>query len=167
MNQPLWAPWRMEYIRGEKPQECIFCRFFAAGPAQDREHLVVHRSGTAFSCLNRFPYNSGHLMVIPAAHLADVSRIPHRDWDDLQAELRRAVRAMERAYRPEGMNLGMNLGRFAGAGIADHLHWHVVPRWAGDNNFMPVLADTRVVVEALDQAFARLSAAFAEEPAAP
>jgi ATP adenylyltransferase len=167
LNQPLWAPWRMEYIRGERPEGCIFCRFPEAAPAHDRENLIVHRSGLAFTCLNRFPYNSGHLMVIPRAHSAELDALAPEVWADLQEELRRAARVVKSAYRPEGLNVGMNLGRTAGAGIVDHLHWHVVPRWAGDNNFMPVLADTRVVVEALDQAWQRLSAAFAEDAGGP
>jgi len=167
MNQPLWAPWRMEYIRSEKPSGCLFCRFAAGDGAEDRADLVVHRSAHAFTCLNRFPYNSGHLMVIPRAHGADPLALAPEAWADLQEELRRAVRVLRAVYRPEGMNLGMNLGQFAGAGILEHLHWHAVPRWAGDNNFMPVLTDTRVVVEALDQAWARLSSAFQEDAAAP
>ncbi len=167
MNQPLWAPWRMEYIRSEKPQGCIFCGFLDAPPSRDRTNLVVHRSAQAFTCLNRFPYNSGHVMVVPRTHGADLGALPPEVWAGLQAELRRAARVVKAVYRPDGLNLGMNLGHVAGAGITDHLHWHAVPRWAGDNNFMPVLTDTRVVVEALDQAWERLSAAFAEDNPEP
>ncbi len=161
MNQPLWAPWRMEYIRGEKPDGCIFCRFWSAAPADDRANLVVHRARHAFTCLNRFPYNSGHLMVIPRQHGAELDALGPDAWADLQAELRRAARVVRAVYRPEGLNVGMTLGQIAGAGILDHFHWHVVPRWGGDNNFMPVLADQRVVVEALDEAWSRLHAGFA------
>ncbi len=167
MNQPLWAPWRMEYIRGEKPQGCIFCGFLDAPPSQDRVNLVVHRSELAFTCLNRFPYNSGHVMVVPRAHGADLGALAPDAWAGLQQELRQAARVVKAVYRPDGLNLGMNLGHIAGAGITDHLHWHAVPRWAGDNNFMPVLTDTRVIVEALDQAWERLSAAFAEDALEP
>ncbi len=167
MNQPLWAPWRMEYIRSEKPEGCIFCNFWAAAPAEDRANLVVHRSEHAFTCLNRFPYNSGHVMVVPRDHGADLAALEPVVWAGLQDELRRASRVVKAVYRPEGLNLGMNLGRIAGAGITDHLHWHAVPRWAGDNNFMPVLADTRVVVEALDDAWRRLSTAFGEDRPEP
>jgi len=163
VNQPLWAPWRMEYIRGEKPEGCIFCRFPVEPRESDRENLVVHRSQLSFTCLNRFPYNSGHLMVIPRAHGAELAALSSEAWADLQEELRRAARVVQSLYRPEGLNLGMNLGRCAGAGIVDHLHWHLVPRWVGDNNYMPVVADTRVVVEALDSAWERLSAAFDED----
>jgi ATP adenylyltransferase len=164
MEKPLWAPWRMEFIRAEKPKGCIFCEFPAASEADDRKNLVVHRSAHAFTCLNRYPYNSGHLMVIPRAHVADLAALDAEGWRDLGEELRRAAAVVRAVYRPDGMNVGMNLGRSAGAGIADHLHWHVVPRWAGDNNFMPVLADQRVVVEALDAAWERLHAGFAAPP---
>jgi ATP adenylyltransferase len=151
----------MEFIRAEKPKGCIFCDFPAAPEADDRKNLIVHRSAHAFTCLNRFPYNSGHLMVIPRAHVADLGLLSPEGHADLQEELRRALAAVRRAFAPEGMNVGMNLGKAAGAGIADHLHWHVVPRWVGDNNFMPVLADQRVVVEALDATWEKLRAAFA------
>jgi ATP adenylyltransferase len=160
-EQPLWAPWRVEYIRSEKATGCIFCRFPSEAPERDRENLVVRRTARSFAVLNRFPYNSGHLMVIPRAHVSDPAALGPEDWADLQAELRLAIAVVREVYRPEGMNVGMNLGLPAGAGIADHLHWHVVPRWVGDNNFMPVLADQRVIVEALDAAWASLSAAYA------
>ncbi len=160
MKQPLWAPWRIEYILSEKPKECIFCEFPAAPESDDRKNLVVHRAARSFSCLNRFPYNSGHLMVIPRAHVSDPSALSPEDFADLQSELLRAFAVLRAVYRPEGMNVGMNLGRAAGAGIDDHLHWHVVPRWVGDTSFMPVLADQRVVVEALDAAWEKLHAGF-------
>jgi ATP adenylyltransferase len=153
----------MEYIAGEKPKGCIFCRFPQAPQAEDPLNLLVHRSAHSFVCLNRYPYNSGHLLVVPRAHLSDLDLLEPGDFSDLQRELRRAVRVLGKVYRPDGLNVGMNLGQVAGAGIADHLHWHVVPRWGGDTNFMPVLANTRVVVEALDEAWRRLSAAFAED----
>ncbi len=165
MEKPLWAPWRMEFIRAEKPKGCIFCEFPAAPPSQDRANLVVHRSTHAFTCLNRYPYNSGHLMVIPRSHVSDLGALAAEAHADLQDELRRAVAVVKRVYAPDGMNVGMNLGRAAGAGIADHLHWHVVPRWVGDNNFMPVIADQRVVPEALDDAWVKLHAGF--QAAAP
>jgi ATP adenylyltransferase len=165
MEKPLWAPWRIEFIMAPKPDGCIFCDFPAAPEGQDRANLVVHRSSHSFTCLNRYPYNSGHVMVIPRAHVADLAGLAADAFADLQAELRLAVDVVQRTYRPDGMNVGMNLGRAGGAGIADHLHWHVVPRWIGDNNFMPVLADQRVVVEALDEAWRRLHAGFGAAPA--
>jgi len=152
----------MEYIGGEKPPGCIFCRFPSAPPAEDQLNLLVHRAPHSFTCLNRYPYNSGHLMVIPRAHVADLDALEPAVWADLQRELRRAARVLRGVYRPEGLNIGMNLGRIAGAGIADHLHWHVVPRWGGDTNFMPVLAETRVMVEHLQSSWKRLRALFDE-----
>ncbi len=161
MEQPLWAPWRMEYILAPKPEGCIFCELVAAPPSADRANLVVHRSAQSFTCLNRYPYNSGHLMVIPRAHVAELGALAPDAFADLQEELRRAIDVSRATYRPEGMNVGMNLGRAAGAGVADHLHWHVVPRWVGDNSFMAVLADVRVIPEALEAAWVKLHEGFA------
>jgi ATP adenylyltransferase len=158
----LWAPWRMAFIEGEKPKGCIFCRFPAEGIRADRSNLIVHRSARAFTLLNRYPYNSGHVMVVPRAHVAKLEALGQEEFQELHEELLLASRVVRAVYRPEGMNIGMNLGHIAGAGIADHLHYHVVPRWAGDTNFMPVLFDTRVMVEHLDQAFLRLRRGFEE-----
>jgi ATP adenylyltransferase len=160
VDKPLWAPWRMEFIRAAKPDGCIFCDFPAQEPACDRENLIVHRAARSFTILNRFPYNAGHLMVIPRAHVADFGRLDREELADLHDELRRAVEVLKRVAEPEGLNVGMNLGKVAGAGIVDHMHYHVVPRWAGDNNFMPVLADVRVVVEHLDETWRRIRAGF-------
>lgn len=156
--QTLWAPWRMDYILGEQPPGCIFCRF----PAEpnDRENLVLGRTAHSFVMLNRFPYNNGHLMVIPRRHADDFAALPDDEFDDLQRLLRRSVGVLAGLLRPEGFNVGMNLGRIAGAGIADHLHHHVVPRWGGDTNFMPVLAETKVMVDHLANSFDRLRPAF-------
>ena len=161
MEKPLWAPWRMEFIEAEKPEGCIFCRFPAEeGEEADQRNLIVHRSARSFTILNRFPYNNGHVMMVPRAHVARLEDLDPADFTDLQAELRRAVGAIRAAYRPEGMNVGMNLGKVAGAGIADHLHWHVVPRWGGDTNFMPVLSDTKVMIETLESSWSRVRAGF-------
>jgi ATP adenylyltransferase len=151
----------MEFIRAPKPEGCIFCDYPAQAPANDRENLIVHRSERSFTILNRFPYNAGHLMVIPRAHVADFARLERDELIDLHDELRRAVEVLHRVASPDGLNVGMNLGRSAGAGILDHMHYHVVPRWAGDNNFMPVLADVRVIVEHLDETWERIQAGFA------
>jgi len=160
MERPIWAPWRMEFIAGEKPAGCIFCDFPAAPPAEDRRNLIVHRAEHAFVILNRYPYNSGHLMVVPGRHGADLEALPPAEWAALQELLRRSAAVLRATYRPEGINVGMNLGKAGGAGIADHLHWHLVPRWTGDNNFMPVLADVRVMVEHLDTSWERIRAGF-------
>jgi ATP adenylyltransferase len=151
----------MEYIRSVKPKDCIFCRFPAAPAREDRKNLVVHRGASSFVCLNRYPYTSGHVMVIPHAHAPDPGALPPQAWADLVAELRRTIAVVRSVYRPQGVNVGMNLGLPAGAGIDDHLHWHVVPRWVGDNNFMPVVSGVRVMVQALDEAWALLRAGFA------
>lgn len=161
MERPLWAPWRMEFIAAEKPKGCIFCDFPAAPEGEDRKNLIVHRGASAFAILNRFPYNSGHLMVVPRRHGADLAALPPEEWAGLMAEVRRAAAVLQAVYRPEGINVGMNLGRAAGAGIVDHLHWHLVPRWVGDNNFMPVLGDIRVMVDHLDTTWEKVRAGYA------
>jgi ATP adenylyltransferase len=161
MQQPLWAPWRMAFIEQPKPTGCIFCDFpNEEGEEAERRNLLVHRGPRSFTLLNKFPYNSGHVMVIPRAHVSTLEALAPEDFTDLHDELRRASQVVRDVYRPEGMNVGMNLGKIAGAGIADHLHYHVVPRWGGDTNFMPVVADTRVMVEHLDQSWAKLRDGF-------
>src|SRR5512144_1338226 len=141
----------MASIDAPKPDGCIFCLFPAReGEAVDRENLIVHRASRCFTMLNRFPYNSGHVMVVPRPHQARLDELPPEDFTELQDELRRCLGVLRAVYRPDGLNVGMNLGVVAGAGIADHLHWHVVPRWNGDTSFMPVLADTKVMVEHLE-----------------
>lgn len=161
MEKPLWAPWRMEFIDAPKREGCIFCDFPGEQDEEaDQRNLIVHRSTHAFTLLNRFPYNSGHLMTVPRAHVARLDDLPPEAFADLHEELRRAVAVVRQVYRPQGFNVGMNLGQVAGAGIADHLHYHVVPRWGGDTNFMPVLADTKVIVEHLDTTWMRVRKAF-------
>ncbi len=161
MQRPLWAPWRMESIEAPKPDGCIFCDLPAQeGEENDRRNLVAHRGARSFTILNRFPYNSGHVMVVPRAHLGRLEDLSAEDFGDLHEELRRAIAAVQAAYRPEGLNVGMNLGRVAGAGITDHLHYHVVPRWGGDTSFMPVLGDTKVMVEHLEATWRKVRQAF-------
>jgi len=164
MERPLWAPWRMEFIAAEKPKGCIFCDFPAAPEAEDRRNLIVRRGEHAFVILNRFPYNSGHLMVVPRRHGAELGALPAAEYAGLMEEVRRAAAVLQGAYRPEGINVGMNLGRAAGAGIVDHLHWHLVPRWVGDNNFMPVLGDIRVMVDHLDATWEKVRAGYDAAP---
>lgn len=157
----LWAPWRMEFILGSKPESCIFCSFPAETSAEaDRKNLVVGRSKLSFAILNRFPYNSGHLMVVPRQHTADFAALPAEESVDLHRLLQLSVAVLQEAYHPDGFNLGMNLGRSAGAGIADHLHYHLVPRWMGDTNFMPLLSETKVIVEHLLQSYDKLRVLF-------
>jgi ATP adenylyltransferase len=151
----------MQFIEAPKATGCIFCEFPAQrGDDADRKNLVAHRGARSFTVLNRYPYNSGHVMVIPRSHVATLEDLSPEEFADLHEELRLAARVLRSVYRPEGMNVGMNLGRIAGAGIADHLHYHIVPRWGGDTNFMPVLAETRVMVEHLDAAWEKIHRGF-------
>ncbi len=157
--EQLWAPWRMELIEKGDPQRgCIFCEL--PRKRNDRENLILGRTPHTFAILNRFPYNNGHLMVVPRTHLADLGSLPREEHEDLAEMLRVAIRLVGEAYGAQGHNIGMNQGRAAGAGIADHLHWHVVPRWTGDTNFMPVIGDTKVMIEHLYASWDRLRPIF-------
>jgi ATP adenylyltransferase len=154
----LWAPWRIQYITGSKSDECIFC----AKPALDDESaLIVHRGERCFVILNAYPYASGHVMVAPYEHTSDLAGLDGATAGELMALTQATLGALARAYGPEGYNVGANLGSVAGAGIADHVHMHVVPRWEGDTNFMPVLGDVRVLPEALEETHRKLRDAFA------
>jgi len=154
----LWAPWRLEYIEAaDEDSGCIFCR--AAG-LDDEEGLVVHRGEHAFVLLNKFPYVSGHLMVAPYRHLGDFAELADEEALEVHRLGERGMAALAETYAPQGYNLGWNLGRIAGAGIVDHVHLHVVPRWAGDTNFMPVLADVKVLPEHLLETRRRLAGAW-------
>ncbi len=156
--QALWAPWRMELIESGKPKGCIFCLFPAED--RDRENLILGRSEHSFVMLNKFPYNNGHLMVIPRRHLSALTELREEEFLDLHRLLQRSIELLGEAYHPEGMNVGMNLGKVAGAGIADHLHYHAVPRWGGDTNFMPVLSATKVMIEHLQASYDRMRPMF-------
>ena len=160
----LWTPWRMAYVGsiGAPSGGCLFCD--KAAQAQDAENLVVHRGALAYVLLNLFPYNTGHLMVAPYLHTADLAALPADVLGDVMALTQRAVQVLEQEYQPAGFNLGMNLGRVAGAGVPDHLHLHVVPRWEGDTNFMPVIAGTRVLPQALEATRDALRAALERVP---
>jgi ATP adenylyltransferase len=155
----------MEYILSDKSgaDGCIFCEIITADPGQDRENYLLYRGKKACIVLNLYPYNNGHLMILPYAHIAELDELP----PDVQTELMQltslGIRILRRTMQPQGFNLGANIGRTAGAGIDKHVHLHVVPRWAGDTNFMPVVARTRVIPEWLDQTYDRLRAALAEE----
>ncbi len=155
----LWAPWRGVYVMAPKPDGCIFCDALAAG--DDRGRLIVHRAAHAFIMLNQFPYNSGHVMVVPYRHAARLDALTDDEAGALVTVTALAVRALEAALAPQGFNIGLNLGRAAGAGVEDHLHVHVVPRWVGDTNFMPVLAATKVLPQHLAETYDRLQAALA------
>ena len=154
----LWAPWRMTYIGAAREErECIFC---AARAGEARERLLLGTTAHSLVMLNRYPYQNGHLMLAPRRHAADLPTLPAAEHTDLAETLRRALASLENALNPEGFNLGVNLGACAGAGVRDHLHWHIVPRWAGDTNFMPVLADVKVLPEHLAETRGKLAAAW-------
>jgi ATP adenylyltransferase len=153
--QRLWAPWRLSYVQGERNREgCIFCR--AAKPGDDAAHHVLHRGERCFAMLNAYPYNSGHLMVAPRRHVPSLEDLDADELLELMTLTQRSLGALREAYGPDGFNLGVNEGEIAGAGFADHVHLHVVPRWAADNNFMAVTGDTRVLPQSLDDSYAAL-----------
>jgi ATP adenylyltransferase len=156
----LWAPWRMEYIGKEQPPGCLFCRAIA-DPSDPDASLVVWRPEGGIVMLNKFPYNSGQVMVAPRAHKGDLADLTDEESLALMRALGRTIKVLREALKPEGFNVGANLGRVAGAGIPDHVHLHVVPRWNGDTNFMPVLSEVKVVNEHLEQTAEKLKRAFA------
>jgi ATP adenylyltransferase len=162
MTQQLWATWRLKYIESaDKVEGCIFCDFPALPPEHDRENYILYRGEHAFLILNAYPYSNGHLMVVPYRHTASLDEYTDAELLEIMALNRVAVRMLTAAFAPHGFNLGTNMGRVAGAGIAEHLHWHIVPRWNGDTNFMTVLGETRVIPESLTNVYDRLYAQLA------
>jgi ATP adenylyltransferase len=168
----LWAPWRLGYIKGERPAPaktlalpagadpaCFLCR--AASDTADRENLVIYRGRLSLAILNRYPYNNGHVLAAPREHLARLDQLSAETHAEIIATISALVTAIERTMNAEGFNVGLNLGRAAGAGVPGHLHWHLVPRWSGDTNFMPVLGGVDVIPEALDAAWELLSGEMA------
>ncbi|HEY2990119.1 MAG TPA: HIT domain-containing protein, partial [Candidatus Binatia bacterium] len=156
--KPLWAPWRMAYIEEGKSPGCIFCD--RLDDQDDRARLVLARTPHTVVMLNKYPYNNAHVLLAPKRHENRLSSLRGEEYQDLSEAVRRSVDILQRVYRPGGFNLGMNLGRSAGAGVEDHLHWHVVPRWDGDTNFMPVVGETRVIPQHLFDSYDRLSPLF-------
>lgn len=150
----LWAPWRIQYILGPREQGCFLCK--KPAEADDARNLLLWRSKNAFVMLNAYPYNPGHLLVAPYRHTDDLASLGDETLLEMQRLLLRAQALLTRVMKPQGFNLGLNLGRVAGAGVLDHVHWHIVPRWEGDCNFMPVTASTRVIPQALDELYAAL-----------
>jgi len=157
----LWTPWRYQYVtQSGDATVCVFCT--AAQSQDDAKTLVVHRGTHNFVILNRYPYTSGHVMVVPYQHVASLEALTDDALVELILLARRCEKHLRAVYRPEGLNLGLNIGKSAGAGIAGHIHLHALPRWTGDTNFMTVLGETRVMPEALEVTWERLRAAFAE-----
>jgi len=157
----LWAPWRMVFLDTppeKRPDGCIFCGLLEE--KDDEKNLIVHRAERVFVILNKYPYNNGHVMVIPLKHTNQLSELADETMADLMLWSRHCQNALEEAYHPAGYNLGMNLGAAAGAGIRDHLHMHIVPRWNGDTNFLPVLADTKSMPQHLSESFKQIKKYF-------
>jgi len=152
----------MEYIlNSEKEPGCPFCNRIEQ--SQDEKNLIVFRTKSAIVMMNRFPYNNGHLLIMPKRHIAELEQFNQSEILEIHHLLTLAIQALNRAMSPEGFNLGLNLGKVAGAGILDHIHWHIVPRWSGDTNFMPVIAETKVMPEHLQAVYDKLKKAFIKE----
>jgi ATP adenylyltransferase len=160
-NQRIWAPWRLAYVKDatkDVEQGCIFCS--KPGEGDDAANLIAHRGERCFVILNRFPYTNGHLMVAPYEHVAALEDVDADTIAEMMALAQQSIRALDDVYAPQGYNVGFNQGRVAGAGVEHHIHMHVVPRWGGDTNFMPVLGDTRVLPQSLEDSYAALRGRF-------
>ncbi len=158
MIKNLWAPWRMKYINElGNSSDCFFCRYFDS-PQDDADNLVLWRTESGLACLNRFPYTNGHLLIAPAAHKANLAELTQTEMTELMQMLAKAQQALKQALNPQGFNVGMNLGHCAGAGLPDHLHFHIVPRWQGDTNFMAVTGDARVIPQDLAESYRDIKA---------
>jgi ATP adenylyltransferase len=157
----LWAPWRMEYISKEKEgqkEPCIFCNRLSQ--MNDKKNLILFRGDLVFIIMNKFPYNNGHLMVVPNRHTEDILGIRPEEQKEIFSLIQLGIKILNRVMNPHGFNIGMNLGRVSGAGITDHLHFHVVPRWNGDTNFMPIIGKTKVISEAIEKSYEKLHRAI-------
>ena len=160
--QRLWSPWRSQYISSgvdSQTEGCVFCRI-AASPDEDNTNYVLHRGEHAFVVLNLYPYITGHLMVVPYLHTSEFDSVAKEISDEMMDLAKRAQAALRDVYSPSGFNMGMNLGSAAGAGIADHLHIHMLPRWSGDTNFMTTVGESRVIPEALEETYTKLRDRF-------
>ncbi|MEW6380683.1 MAG: HIT domain-containing protein [bacterium] len=156
--EKIWAPWRMQYILSEKKSGCIFCE--KAQESEDRGNYILFRDTLGFVIMNIFPYNNGHLMIAPYRHAASLEELSSEELFQIMTLTKKSVACLQEAMKADGYNIGMNVGAVAGAGIADHLHLHIVPRWCGDTNFMPVLADIKVLPQHLDTTYDILKPLF-------
>ena len=154
----LWAPWRMEYILGKKEPECIFCSYPKKN--NDRDNLILYRSAHNFVMMNKYPYNNGHIMVVPYIHTSTIDNLTDEVLLDFMKVTQYSLKCLKEAFRPEGFNIGINIGAVAGAGLEEHVHLHMVPRWAGDTSFMTVLGEIRVVPEHIHQTYDKLYPIF-------
>lgn len=158
----LYSTWRMAYIEAPRHEGCIFCDFPAEG--RDEEHFIVHRGSACFVILNLYPYNPGHMMVIPFRHTCVFESMTRDEALEMHRFTAHALKVLKKLMNPEGFNIGINLGRPAGAGVADHMHQHIVPRWNGDTNFMPVLAETRMLPQAVEETYVNIKRVWDELP---
>jgi ATP adenylyltransferase len=152
----LWAPWRMQYILEEKNTGCFLCK--ALEENEDKKNLILYRGDNVFVIMNRYPYNNGHLMLVPNRHIGELDELNSEEMLELMNVLTKMKKVLDKTLKPEGYNIGINLGKVAGAGVEDHLHIHIVPRWNGDTNFMPVIADTKVMPEYLEKTYEKIIA---------
>lgn len=157
----LWAPWRLAYLNGEGREDgCVFCNKPALDPSEDKKSLILHRGEHCFIIMNLYPYNNGHVMVIPYKHTGDFGELNDGEMLEMMQLTQLTLKVFKRVFDPDGFNTGFNLGRAAGGGITDHIHFHVLPRWAGDTNFMPVLGETRIISEHISDTYDKLKEAF-------
>ncbi len=161
MSDILYSPWRLNYILSQKEKKCILC--LEASEKNDKKHLILHRSTHSFVIMNMFPYNNGHLMIVPNKHVSSLTELSDAEMSDLFGLVRTSEQVLKQVYHPNGMNIGVNIGSAGGAGIADHIHVHIVPRWSGDVNFMTVINGTRVIPESFERAYEKLKVAFDNE----
>ena len=161
MSDILYSPWRLQYILSNKDNECIFC--VKPSENNDEKHLILYRSEFSFVIMNVYPYNNGHLMVVPGKHVPNLNGLNQAEIADLFETVQLTEKVLTKVYSPDGINIGMNLGKAAGAGIDEHLHVHIVPRWSGDVNFMSALSRTRVIPESFDSAYQKLKEQFDNE----
>lgn len=157
-SEILWAPWRMEYILGEKESGCIFCT--RINQDSDKENLILLRGENNFVIMNKYPYNNGHLMVVPNRHTSEFDSLSDPEKLEMMNLVSKSMNVLKKTVNPDGFNVGMNIGKIAGAGIDDHLHFHIVPRWAADTNFMPVVGQTKIISEDLGETWERLKEVF-------
>jgi ATP adenylyltransferase len=155
----LWSPWRYQYVSQQKSEKgCVFCNKMQQ--TTDEANLILYRGVNSYVLLNLYPYTSGHLMIAPYQHIGSLSAADDATWMEMTSLTRKAEQAIQKAYRPDGINLGMNLGKSAGAGIADHIHMHVLPRWHADSNFLTTISETRVLPELLEDTYRKLKPLF-------
>ncbi len=156
----MWAPWRLSYIKettkGENRDGCFICKSVNESPEKDVENLLLHKGKYSLVILNRYPYNTGHLMVCPVRHTGDFTSLRKEELEEIDETLKKALKVLKRAFNPEGFNLGLNLGKVSGGSVDTHIHYHVVPRWLGDTNFMPVISGVKVIPQSLSETYSIL-----------